>query len=106
MSETPFYFDPDGQPITRDQWLALVAKGESRWLAEDVVNGIRVVTIWMGVDTCFPTDPPMICSTGVLRAKGGGKLLDEEFHPNQTEALARHFEIVKAIREGRYPKNS
>jgi hypothetical protein len=106
------YYGPNSEPISFGTWAVLFGRRKdddepgSFWLiGRDDIRGVRVSTIWLGLDHSFgrlhhPGLPPLIFETMVF----GGK--HDQFcerWPTREAALAGHDRIVAAIRDGEEP---
>lgn len=90
------YFTRTGEPMTLMQW-ALEFESHDNHVAEDLVDGVRVSTVWLGLDHSFGGPVPLIFETMVF---GGPN--DEFCARYSTEQQARegHTRTVAAIRAG------
>lgn len=50
IEEFPLYFDKQRNPITDEEWARLWGDTSYRFLADEMVGDVRVVTIWEGID--------------------------------------------------------
>lgn len=94
------YYSRDGQPLCLFDW-ARSFENTDRHIGDDAFNGIRVSTVFMGLDHQHdPTGPPLLYETMVF----GGDY-NYEFWRHSTEETARvfHEAVVSALREGRLP---
>ena len=106
-AELEIYFNPDGKPISQDQWLALFEErgsgGDEDWwkVGDDELGGYEVHTMWMGVDIGYATAPwktrAMIYETMVF---GDGPLAGETMrYATREEAESGHAAMVERVRE-------
>ena len=61
----PNYYDPDGQPITMQDWLTKFSEANQR-VALDERDGIEVSTVWLGRDHQYGDGPPLIFETMIF----------------------------------------
>lgn len=89
------YYDWDGNPITAGQWSA--AFMEERHVGNDVVYGINISTVYIGINHRFDDDgPPLIFETMVF----GGDMDGEMWrYGTREEALAGHQVAVSLVEE-------
>lgn len=94
MSRRSLYYDMDGQPMSLEAWAAMLNDIDTRQLAlDELPNGQRVSTVWLGLDHSFGNGPPLIFETMVF----GGRYprdLDGERYATRDEALSGHARIV------------
>ena len=92
------YYGWDGQPISRDEWLALFMASRTVGLA-NTTRG-QVSTIFMGTDLGFGMGPPLLFETMVF-----GGVLDSAIGRYATleEARAGHAEWVRLLRGSSRP---
>jgi hypothetical protein len=93
------YYSRAGEPMTLGEWAATFE--ESNQVAFDEVAGIKVSTVWIGLDHNFlSAGPPLIFETMVF---GGAH---DEFcdrYSTEEQAKAGHRRVLAALREGRKP---
>jgi hypothetical protein len=98
------YYDRHGQPITLDQWLALVGDLEGKRVAQDDVvtpagRCLWISTVWLGLDHNYgPTGPPVIFETMTFERGMDG--VDCQRYATEAQALAGHQALVHAALEG------
>ena len=99
------YYDRQGNPMTMERWAAAFEDDKiQRLLHEyvDPVGDVRVSTVWLGLDHRFVDEgEPLIFETMVF---GGPHDQSQWRWPTEEAARAGHAEILKALREGRDPK--
>ena len=94
-------YDPDGNPITMAEWLAIsMDEGEKRVgekrVAFTEVGGIKISTVWIGFDYSFGAGVPLIYESMVF----GGPLDETQWrYPNRVAALAGHDQLVAHVRD-------
>lgn len=87
-----YYFDPDGVPITLEDWAARFEDYPARVLASDVLGGLRLVTLWLGfVDPM--SDNTRLFGTALL---ADGRFVKElETYNSKADAAAGHARHVR-----------
>lgn len=93
----PAYYDPEGNPITQEQWAERLETDE-RIITQTKVGSYTVSTMWLGLDHDFLGDgPPIIFETMVF---GGDNWqpFEQDRYSTQGEALAGHEAIVEKLR--------
>lgn len=94
MSYYARYYDWQGQPITLLQWAMLFE--DERHLAEDVLDGVRVSTVWIGLAQAGSTpEHPLIYETLVF---DGPCDLHGERYATERDARAGHARWVELVR--------
>ena len=95
-------YDRAGNPIDRDRFSELIADDAYRQVALDDVGGVRVSTIWLGVDHGYRgEDEPVIFETMVYAVDAAGFATFGEWqrrYHTESEALAAHTELVRRMR--------
>lgn len=98
-----YYFDPDGVPITLEEWGRRFEDYESRVLASDVLGGLRLVTLWLGfVDP--RSDETRLFGTALLA--DGHFVKELETYNSKADAAAGHARHVREfldVAERTYP---
>lgn len=90
------FFDPDGNPISVEEWVKLRADFNARTIAETALsNGVVVRTLWCGLkDPIAGLDVFSTCA-GLL-----GRLQSIRQYTTKEEALAGHGPIVERLTIG------
>jgi len=93
------HFDRAGRPIGSEEWQRLFDDLEYRFLAEDMIGDVRVVTIWTGMmaPSLDPKAPPRFFETMVFGHEDEG----EYRYATEAEALTGHAATVRRVRESR-----
>jgi hypothetical protein len=86
------FYDWEGQPITLLQWARLFE--DARHIGDDELDGVRVSTVWLGLDHSFGLGPPLIYETMVF----GALDLEGERYATEQEARAGHARWVELVR--------
>jgi hypothetical protein len=92
------YYDRQGQPLTLENWAALMS--QRGWAYKRVAevtlpNGHRISTIWLGLNHRHGGDgPPLIFETMVFDALTNHDL-DMARYSTEAEALAGHQRMVE-----------
>lgn len=96
----PIYFGPDGEPITVEQFSAML-QSEERFVAQDRVGDKIVSTVWLGLDLGFGFDHrnPLIFETMVFYTTAGGDLDPQRPIDAYTQRYARRDEALDGHRE-------
>jgi hypothetical protein len=88
-------YDPDGNPITMDEWLVLWAERDHH-IAFTEIGGAEVSTVWLGFDYSFGQGVPLIYESMVF---GGPHDHTQRRYPNRDAALAGHDQLVAMVRD-------
>lgn len=99
------WYDRDGNSITRDRWGEILSEEYHR-VGHDVVGGVTVSTVWLGIDHSFfgdrgaPGYRPIIFETMLF----GGDY-DQELmrYSSEVDAVAGHARVVADLEAGRPP---
>lgn len=105
----PMYWNRQGEPMTRDQWLASYEDREQQLrdkrVAEDTIGPYWISTVWLGIDhALWMVGPPVIFETMVfVKHDEDGAPLGPEVdyqlrYSTEAEALAGHAETVLMVR--------
>jgi hypothetical protein len=104
--ERPEYYDPDGNPISADEFERLFHRrredmsDRSWWRRRTRVgDGVYVSTVWLGADQAYE-GPPQFWETMLL---GGAHAGRQWRYSSREAALAHHDWIVTALRQGTDP---
>lgn len=74
---------------------ALLTDRSYKRVAQDTLpNGLRVSTVWLGVNYAFNDGPPLIFETMVFLSKDDLSEQDMERYSTEEEALAGHQRMV------------
>lgn len=94
------YYSWDGEPITRDAWVASYGDGDSRRVAATEIGDQRVSTVWLGIDHNFSDHgPPLIFETMVFPDANVCVRT-----PTAAAALAAHDQVVAEVRDSLHAK--
>lgn len=100
----PMYFDRQGQPISLKSWCEKFSDYDYRCVAEHFVDGLRIVTLWMGTDADAAVcrgHKPRIFGTAVFGPDR--KMLEREYpereHATEAAALAHHHRVCEKVRQ-------
>lgn len=97
-------YDRAGNPIDHERFSELIRDDAYRRVALDDVGGVRVSTIWLGVDHGYrgnDDDAPVIFETMVYAVDDAGFTRFGEWqrrYHTESEALAAHTELVRRMR--------
>lgn len=96
-----YYYDPQGNPITQDEWIEKFSGDRIVNLTELVIDGRTVVvsTVYLGTDHNFwnPGNPPIIYETMVFGLPDGDEVGAR--YSTALEAKQGHQRHVKAFRD-------
>lgn len=98
--ERHMYYDRQGHPLTLGRFCYLMESGlDYRQLAfDDLPDGIRISTVWLGVNYNFTMDVtgglPIIFETAVFV---GGKIASIERYSTEEEALHTHQTLKRSL---------
>jgi hypothetical protein len=88
IDDPPLYFDRQGKPMSLKAWVDAWGRPEYRLVAEALIDGTRVITMWMGTDQSFSQSPkPLIFGSATFR---DGKMQAELESSTEKEALVHH----------------
>lgn len=64
---TAIYYAKDGQPIDMRSWVGLSERPDYHRVAQTSIDdGVRVSTVWLGIDHSFGHGPPLIFETMIF----------------------------------------
>lgn len=88
-------YDRQGHAITFDQWTQLYAQADYKILTKTDIGGVKVSTVWLGLDHAYLGEPPLIFETMVF----GGTLDQEQArYTTEAQAFAGHGEMCERVR--------
>jgi hypothetical protein len=93
------YYTRSGDPISLLEWASTFGK-EDNHVGDDEVDGVRVSTVYLGLDHSFGVGPPLIFETMIF---GGPHDQWTNRYSTEEEARRFHADVVEALREGREP---
>jgi hypothetical protein len=114
MEHSFMYYDRTGKAISADRFALLYAQEDYRVVAKTLGrNGVRISTIWLGIDHAFGVGEPLIFETMVFGQNSSD--LEQYRYSTEAEALKGHEEYVKKygraslwerylFKYGRYPR--
>jgi hypothetical protein len=94
------FYNRDGKPIDLMEWAR--ERQEDNHIGDTTVDGVRVSTVWLGLDHGYGPGPPLIFETMIF---GGPHDNFCERYSTKEQAQAGHDRIVTALREGRDPED-
>ena len=109
MTDKPRYFDKDGEPMELMEWAQKFEDDEYKRVALDITNaGIRVSTVWLGLNHRFDEGPPLIYESMAFNDQDTHTFqlapnlpsrefpadLDQERYSTLEEALEGHARMV------------
>jgi hypothetical protein len=96
-------YDPKGRPITMKQWAELMRDPAIKRVCSDMVEGLAVSTVWLGLNHAFGRGAPLIFETMIFDKSPGS------LHPwadlwmtrysTMDEAIAGHRYVVAALKQ-------
>jgi hypothetical protein len=92
----PGYYDRDGRAISETDRASLPA--DYYRVAQDVIDGVTVSTVWLGLDHSFGDGPLLIFETMVFDADGDDN--DCWRYTTESQALAGHRRVCGMLRAG------
>ncbi len=94
------YYDKEGNPIDREEWVQLLENIEYRRIAETKLSdGRQISTVHIGLDHSFGDGPPLIFETMVFPSKDESADERCERYSTEEEARAGHDRIVTEEQE-------
>ncbi len=97
------YYDKEGKPLDLMEWANLFEDFEYRQVGDSLVDGIRVSTVWLGLDHNFGrVGPPLIFETMMFDWKDDNRGQDFQWRYSTLEqAQAGHANAVKQMENER-----
>ncbi|MFE6104721.1 hypothetical protein ACFVQ4_32880 [Streptomyces laurentii] len=86
--------DRQGRQIELTEWAGLWDNMTYRVVADDQVEGVRIRTVWEGVDEV----PGAMFATGMSRDGGVRWRTEREEARTEAEAVEQHREVVEDVR--------
>lgn len=100
---TNYILDEHGQPQAEPDvlvWAKWFEEHQDRHIADDTVRGMRISTVFLGIDHNFTEDgPPVLWETMVF---GGGRDLYQERYTSREEAVEGHKRALAVARKVRW----
>ena len=89
------FFDREGKPISNVQWSQLMVDEAYCKVALDIVDGVEVSTVWLGLNHRYVgLGAPLIFET-LLR---GGKRDQQQYrYSSEAEAMAGHLRLLSEL---------
>jgi hypothetical protein len=101
------FFDRQGNPINTAEFTGLMQTNteDYRRVAEDEINGVRVSTVWLGIDLGFGSGPPLIFETMTFPANPENPASSDWNdrcwrYATEAQAVAGHEAICAQLRAG------
>jgi hypothetical protein len=88
------HFDKQGQPLTYEEYGALLTDSKYKRVAETTCGAYWVSTVWLGSDHSFSTDAEPVIFETMVQHMGSGKWPYQERYCTEAEALAGHARAV------------
>lgn len=86
-------FDKNGNPLSLFEWAKLMEDKEYKRVAlTELPNGVRISTVWLGLDHSFGGDKILIFETMVFGGEHDGNM---DRYSTLEEAQKGHEEFVK-----------
>jgi len=96
-----YYWDRDGEPMSREEWVAKMGDEMYKRVALDTfADGTFVSTVWLGLDHGYGTTRPILWETMIFGPWVGE---DEEYqwrYSSEMRARDAHRKIVDTIEFG------
>lgn len=90
------YYNKEGELIELMEWVRLFGNKEYKVVEQTTLkNGIRVSTVWLGLDHNFGEGLPLIFETMVFPKEGDFRELDMERYETLEQAKKGYKEMVK-----------
>lgn len=90
------FFDRSGSEISEDKWGRLTNTRGYKVLANDEIYGLRVLTLWVGMNCKDDgAQAPPIFETVTLGKHG---LISREHYRSEEDALRGHAQVLGAVR--------
>lgn len=91
------FFNRKGEPVGVLEWAKDFEDDAVRVVADETIEGVRVVTIWIGLlNPCSPPEgAPLIFETMVFGGKIGGEM---DRYATETAAVAGHAEMMARVK--------
>jgi len=100
IDDPPMFLDREGQPISLRSWVEKRADYAYRCVAEDLFDGVRVLTLWMGaVGSQLGVDRPLIFGTVALRESTMLSGYREQETATEADALEVHRLLVERVKK-------
>lgn len=87
--------DRKAVPADLMTWARMLESGESRNVANTMIGGIRVSTVFLGLDHSFGGGPPLLFETMVF---GGPLDQDQDRYTTWEQAEAGHAAMCKRVK--------
>lgn len=95
--EFSFHRDMNGKAITFQQWGLMRVDSIAPQICDTQIGPVRVSTVWIGIDTAFPGQPPQIFETMIFGE--ASKLDGRQFrYPTRRIAKIMHKVLCNLIR--------
>lgn len=110
LPEVSRFYNIEGEPITGHIWSELFYLSEYKMVAYDEIGpGVKVSTVWLGLDHAFFGGPPLIFETMVFTLKDEPYVMpsgteywwdgvEQYRYSTLAEALEGHAKILNVVR--------
>lgn len=101
-----FYYlndDKTYRPATLNEWSTQFEEmsiNHTKHVANDIVNGCHISTVWLGLDHNHFGGRPLILETMVFNAEKGGEDIYCERYSTWAEAAEGHKKAVEWVKKG------
>lgn len=102
MSE---FYDKHGKPITMEEWGALTQDLSYKFVGNEYLEGLRVSTVWLGLNHGFLSEDIEIFETMVFPEEEWSDLYCKRY-TTEEEAIAGHAAVVQLVKDGERFKNN
>jgi hypothetical protein len=96
-------YDPKGRPISTKQWAELMRDPAMKRVCSDMVEGLAVSTVWLGLNHAFGRGAPLIFETMIFDHTDGAKRPWADLwmtrYSTMDEAIAGHRYVVAALKQ-------
>lgn len=96
MSE---FYDKHGEPITMKEWGELTQDLSYKFVGNEYLHGLRVSTVWLGLNQNFLNEELEIFETMVFPEGEWGDLYCKRY-TTEAEAIVGHSAVVQLIKDG------
>lgn len=94
------FYDPDGNPITADQWSELRENTDLPRVALTELGDYWVSTVWLGLNqSAWAGEPVMIYETMAFKGNDLTGVGDRRIYATRQQAEAGHAEVVAKIQQ-------
>jgi hypothetical protein len=96
-------YDPKGRRISTKQWAEMMRDPAIKRVCGDMVDGLAVSTVWLGMNHAFGSGRPLIFETMIFDHTDGSKRPWADLwmtrYSTMDEAIAGHRYVVAALKQ-------